>query len=191
MGHQSNGARVVRKSRIFFDFFIPPAPSSLLPEAAKRQVDPAPLPEHRRLSTPPPPVYFCASTWTIDPRASPCGAPRLAFRGPLGAHRGPARQGSGGSGGWGSGPWRPLACLSHACLARHGSLLEAFVCLATRDGGEVSSRAGPSRAWECESRPAPTRGLGQVVECPAPARRQGLGLIVDCAGPPKSCQRCR
>ena len=36
-----------------------------------------------------------------------------------------------------------------------------------------SSRAGPVRAWECESRPAPTRGLGQGDDCPTPARGQG------------------
>eukprot|EP00967_Tisochrysis_lutea_P081777 scaffold113035_cov35-Tisochrysis_lutea.AAC.3 len=41
-----------------------------------------------------------------------------------------------------------------------------------RDGRGVSSRAGPARAWECGSRPAPTGGLGGVDECPADAKCQ-------------------
>ena len=58
-----------------------------------------------------------------------------------------------------------------------------------RGGG--SSRAGPSRAWECGSRPVPTRGLGENDECPGLlARRQGLGLIVDCTGPPRGVGGC-
>ena len=44
-----------------------------------------------------------------------------------------------------------------------------YAC-ATRDGGEVSSRAGPARAWEYDSRP------GGIDECLAHAKRQSAGM---------------
>ena len=74
------------------------------------------------------------------------------------------------------------------CLVGYGVRPKSPVCLATRDKGEVRSRAGPAWAWEeCSSRPAPTRGLGQIDGCPALAKGQGLGAGVDVRahpGPP-------
>eukprot|EP00967_Tisochrysis_lutea_P052116 scaffold64540_cov37-Tisochrysis_lutea.AAC.1 len=43
-------------------------------------------------------------------------------------------------------------------------------------GVGVSSRTGPARARECGSRPALTRGVGSVDECPAHTKRQSVGL---------------
>ena len=85
---------------------------------------------------------------------------RLAGHGSMGASQRPLYAWRPGTG----EPQSPsLLCpLSCPCWPwEHGSLPKAPVCLATKDRGGASSRAGPMRAWECGSRPAPPEGLGR------------------------------
>ena len=86
--------------------------------------------------------------------ASPCGAPRPALRGPSGAPRGPARAAQGAVEA-GAQPLAPPASPSLASLALGAARPESPVCLATRDGGGVSTRAGPCGPGSAARGPRP------------------------------------
>ena len=130
-----------------------------------------------------PPLPLSTLTQRSPRGASPCGAPWPALRGPLGAPRGPAMAAPGALEA-GAHPWASLASPARALLAV-GAPATGLGLPRDQEGGmsvRVLAHAG-MQAWGCESRPAPTGGLGQGVECSAHAWRQGMRVPTD--GPPR------